>query len=336
MGSADVTVVIPTYNAGGPRISALLQAIFSQDFGGTMEVIAVDSGSTDETLRTIRKFPAAIYTIPHVQFNHGRTRNYGISKGSGKIIVLLVQDAIPVGNQWLNQMIHTLDHDVTLGAITCRQIPRPDTNPLARAWVNAYNAKLTSLGTRNIRLIDYDHLPTKEKIWYCRVDNVCSAIPRHVWERFPFKPLIFGEDLEWGKRVFEAGYSLLHTNACAVIHSHDRSAFHDLKRTYLETRFFWEVWGMSPEEKFLRALASNYFSALEIIEHESRGILMNLPYRVEPSAARHERLTRMMNEHLGRMISLDPGLKIFLRILFRTLGTELARISCADIGCGRT
>jgi rhamnosyltransferase len=59
--------------------------------------------------------------------------------------------------------------------------------------------------------------------------NVNSAIPRELWERFPFADdVIMSEDQEWSRRVLTAGYALRYEAHAAVRHSHDytlRAAF---------------------------------------------------------------------------------------------------------------
>ena len=44
----------------------------------------------------------------------------------------------------------------------------------------------------------------------CAFDNVASAVRRSAWERFPFGPRKFGEDIWFGMRAITAGLSLAH------------------------------------------------------------------------------------------------------------------------------
>ena len=55
----DVSIVIPTKNAG-PLFEKVLDMIFSQKTIYEYEVICVDSGSKDQTLEVIKKYPHII------------------------------------------------------------------------------------------------------------------------------------------------------------------------------------------------------------------------------------------------------------------------------------
>ncbi len=51
--------------------------------------------------------------------------------------------------------------------------------------------------------------------------NVCSAVRRAVWRRFPFdETLIMSEDQKWARDVLEAGWWIAYRPAAAVLHSH--------------------------------------------------------------------------------------------------------------------
>ena len=56
MGNAAVSVIVPVYNAE-KTLPACLESILGQSFED-MEVLAVDDGSTDGSLRVLRDFAA--------------------------------------------------------------------------------------------------------------------------------------------------------------------------------------------------------------------------------------------------------------------------------------
>ena len=100
----DVSIVIPTKNAGS-LFDEVLKMVFSQKTEYEYEVICVDSGSKDGTLDVIHKYPCKLYEIPASEFGHGKTRNYGASKGSGTYIVFITQDALPASDTWLQNSL---------------------------------------------------------------------------------------------------------------------------------------------------------------------------------------------------------------------------------------
>src|ERR1700726_348071 len=109
---------------GGPGLEFLMSALYRQKGVEPFELIVVDSGSTDETLELLRRFPVRLEQIPPESFHHSRTRNFAAGLAKGEILVFLSQDAIPASEKWLNTMISNFD-DPTVGAVYGRQLPKP-------------------------------------------------------------------------------------------------------------------------------------------------------------------------------------------------------------------
>src|SRR5205085_11602096 len=95
-----VSIVVPTRNGAG-TLPALLDAIALQRVDVPYEVIAVDSSSTDGTPELLRARVNRLITIPAAAFNHGLTRNLGVEQAQGDLVVLMVQDALPHTDSWL-------------------------------------------------------------------------------------------------------------------------------------------------------------------------------------------------------------------------------------------
>src|SRR5215475_8352042 len=121
MTSLDpIAVVIPTRNAG-PRLARLLDAIAEQDDVVADPIVAVDSGSTDGTLDLLTRRGVRVLSVPPEQFNHGETRNHGLSVIRNELAVLTVQDAVPASKHWLVSLVAPLDQDRTLAGTYARQ-----------------------------------------------------------------------------------------------------------------------------------------------------------------------------------------------------------------------
>src|SRR5689334_13418670 len=101
--SPSISVIVPTKNAG-PDIDACLTCLFSQTLANELEILVIDSGSTDDTLRRIAEFPVRLYQIRHDEFNHGETRNLGVRLAHGQFVAMTVQDARPIDDRWLETM----------------------------------------------------------------------------------------------------------------------------------------------------------------------------------------------------------------------------------------
>ena len=70
-----------------------------------------------------------------------------------------------------------------------------------------------------------------------------SCLRRSVWEEFPFGEADFAEDLRWGKKVVEAGYTIVYEPRSVVFHSHERGALYDLRRHYVDQLVLDELFG---------------------------------------------------------------------------------------------
>ena len=246
----DVSIIIPTYNAG-PDFEKILRAISGQRSDFTHEILVVDSGSSDGTLDLARTYGARIVGIPRSGFNHGGTRNRGISEARGEFVAMIVQDAIPADEWWLQGLVENLANDERVAGAYSRQIPREDCNPFTRY---ALENHFTNLPERREQVIEdlarYEALPPPLKLKLVTFDDVSSCLRRSVWERHPFEQLSFGEDIEWSERVMKAGYKIVYDPRSAVIHSHNRSALYEMRRAYVTHKLLGELLGLQALPSF--------------------------------------------------------------------------------------
>jgi len=176
---ASISVVIPTKNAGaefGQTLAALRRQAHS------LEIVVVDSGSSDQTLDLAREHGARVISIAPESFNHGETRNLGIRHTEGQFCIMLVQDALPLGDSWLEEMLSPFADERVVG-VTARQVPRPDSDPVAR-WQCEYRNRLLGEAARVQELQSWQHFETldfQERLRLASFDNVFSALRRDFW-----------------------------------------------------------------------------------------------------------------------------------------------------------
>ena len=258
-----VSVVIPTFNAG-PEFEELLEKISMQEGDFEREVIVVDSGSTDGTVELARRYGARVHQIRKEEFNHGATRNLGISLSRGEYVALIVQDAEPLDERWLAAMVENLEHDERVAGVYSRQLPREEAGVLTRAVVNARRtASLERREQPGESPKRYRRMHPRKRRRLATFDDVSSCVRRSVWEKIPYERTSFGEDLRWSKRVIEAGYKIVYEPRSAVIHSHERGAMYDLRRHYVDQRLSLELFGLRLVPNVLRLLVSIPRSALD-------------------------------------------------------------------------
>ena len=238
-----VSVVIPTFNAG-PGFEELLQKLDAQEGDFELEVVIVDSGSTDGTVELAARYGAVLHSVSKAGFNHGATRDLGISHSSGEYVALTVQDAVPLDERWLDAMVENLHKDGRIAAVYGRHLPRPDASVMTRALVG--NLAVADTERREQEIQDraqYRSLPPAKRRRVAAFDNVSSCLRRSVWEEIPFGEADFAEDLRWGKKVVEAGCTIVYEPRSVVVHSHERGALYDLRRHYVDQLVIDELFG---------------------------------------------------------------------------------------------
>jgi rhamnosyltransferase len=252
----QVSVVIPTFNAG-PGFEELLGKLEAQERDFELEIIVVDSGSTDGTAELATGYGAVLHRVPKADFDHGATRDLGISLSSGEYVALTVQDAVPLDEKWLSAMVENLNKDPRVAAVYGRHVPRPDAGVLTRALVG--NLAVADLERREQEIQDparYRSLPPSQRRRLAAFDNVSSCLRRQVWEEFPFGKADFAEDLRWGKKVIEAGYTIVYEPRSVVVHSHERGPLYDLRRHYVDQLVLDELFGARMVPNLLRLILS--------------------------------------------------------------------------------
>jgi glycosyltransferase involved in cell wall biosynthesis len=231
----NVSVIIPTKNAG-PDFQSVLEKIKNQKGIASVEIIIVDSGSTDDTCEIAEKYGCRIFLIKPEEFNHGLTRNYGAEQASGEFIVFLVQDAIPIGDYWLYTMVKFFGNDEKIAAVTCRQAPRSDADLFAGFLLWSHYRTLNRTRNRVYSCDNrFDELAPLDKRIAAGVEDTCCMMQKNNFNRFKFRKITYGEDLDLGIRLLKAGNKTAFVFSTGVIHSHNRDSLYFFKRSFVDT-----------------------------------------------------------------------------------------------------
>jgi rhamnosyltransferase len=217
------SILIPTKN-GAQDIGACLKAIQSQKGVTAIEVVVIDSGSTDTTLEIARRYPVRIEQIPAKSFHHARTRNYAASLATGEFLVFLSQDAIPASDTWLAAMLADFG-DPTVGAVYGRHLPKRGSS------IERNDALNTVYGEQRI----VKERGNREKLGYryYHFSDANAAIRRDVWRatRFPEDFKVF-EDLGIAERILRGGWKIVYEPRASVHHSHNHTTVGLFKRYF--------------------------------------------------------------------------------------------------------
>jgi rhamnosyltransferase len=206
-----ISVLIPVKD-GGPDLVRCLQAIAAQKVDDEVEVVVVDSGSSDGSADRARELGAEVHEIPAREFVHGATRNLAARLSRGDVLVFTTQDAVPADDHWLARLVRALGGDGVAGAYG-RQLPHEDATPPEQFFLDFMYGALPRIQ----RLGGIEELSFEQTLF----SNVNSAIPRNVWEANPFRDdVTMSEDQEWSRRMLLAGHTIVYEPEAAVRHSH--------------------------------------------------------------------------------------------------------------------
>lgn len=202
----DISVVIRTYNEER-YLDELLCGIARQKLAhGRVEVILVDSGSTDQTLKIAQRHGCRIVHLPKNEFTFGRSLNLGCEAANGVILVFVSGHCVPASDQWLSHLIAPLQDGIAVYSYG-RQIGR-DTTKFSEAQVfRKY-------------FPESNHCP--QAGFFC--NNANAALLKSAWEGVRFDECLTGlEDLRIAKTLFDGGNKIAYVADAAVFHIHNES-----------------------------------------------------------------------------------------------------------------
>jgi rhamnosyltransferase len=218
-----ISVLIPVKD-GGADLERCLARIAAQRVDDEVEVVIVDSGSSDESVAVARRHGAAVHAIAPHEFDHGGTRNALARLARGDTLVFTSQDAYAEHDDWLARLVAPLGEPNVAG-VYGRQLPHHHASPPERYFLDF----LYGPRSRTQTLAAGEAVSMQTTLF----SNVNAAIPRAMLERFPFaEDVIMSEDQEWSRRVLLAGYELRYVAEAAVRHSHDYTLAAAFKRFF--------------------------------------------------------------------------------------------------------
>ncbi|CAD5993255.1 glycosyltransferase family 2 protein [Agreia sp. COWG] len=220
-----VTVAVLTFN-GDTYLEEILSAVERQAIDGDVDILVIDSGSTDRTLEIVARHPRVrLHEIPNSEFGHGRTRNLAARLAHGEFIAFLTHDAIPSSTWWLRELLAPMRHTgAEVKAVMGKQIPRPGCFPLLKYEIRGVFAGFgPDFGTT---IFFDDGSPSNQGLldalsFYSDVNSATlTSFLRNV---IPYRDVRYSEDMLFGQDLIQAGYKKAYAPRGAVIHSNDLS-----------------------------------------------------------------------------------------------------------------
>ena len=225
----DLSVIVVYYRSPG-AMRACLASLPAALAGLEAEVIVVDNDSGDGFADELRRTHPDLHLVENPE-NVGFARgvNRGLADARGRAIALLNPDTTVEPGAFAKLVAH-LDTHPGVGAVgpkivdpdgsiqySCRRFPTH--------WTGLFNrySLLTRLfpgnpWSRAYLMLDFDHASTRAVDW---ISGACLVTRRDVVDRVgPMDEafFLFNEDVDWCRRMHQAGYEVHYLPAATCMH----------------------------------------------------------------------------------------------------------------------
>jgi glycosyltransferase involved in cell wall biosynthesis len=195
-----------------------------------VEIILVDSGSTDSTVSIAESLGARIVRIPSDEFTFGRSLNFGVQAATREFIVIASAHIYPIYPDWLECLLRPFGDDrvaVVYGKQRGTDESKFSEHQIFHQWFP--NA-------------DAANQPSP----FC--NNANAAIRRSLWERHPYDETLTGlEDVAWAKWAQSQEHHVAYSAHAEIIHVHDETPHGVFNRYRREAMAFKRIF---PEAHF--------------------------------------------------------------------------------------
>lgn len=214
-----VSVIIPVFN-DGDRLRLCLAALAEQTYSRSrFDIIVVDNGSNDlELIKALVTNHDNVTLAVEPMPGSYAARNRGLALAKGEVIAFTDADCIPAAD-WLERGVARLRQEPNCGQVVGR-INLFFADPQHPTAVELYES-LTAFPQERLLREQHGGATANVLTWRRVIDRVGPFDLR----------LKSNGDLEWGRRVFEAGFQQVYADEVQVGHPARRSLGELHKRT---------------------------------------------------------------------------------------------------------
>lgn len=227
-----VSVAIPVLDGAG-TLGQVLAAVRAQELDAELELVIIDSGSTDGSPEIAHAAGATVQQIALTDFSHGATRNRLMAMSGGDHVAFLTQDAVPASSRWLAELLAGFARAPDVALSFGPYLPRPGASPMVRRELEDWFARMAPLHRAAS--------PTPGPAGFFSDVNGCVA--RWAWEQVPFRAVPYAEDRVLAADVLSRGWAVAYCGGAGVLHSHDYGPLALLRRAFDEGRALRELYG---------------------------------------------------------------------------------------------
>ena len=220
----SVDIIIPTYRPD-ESVVYLMKKLLKQTYPiHEIHIIDTETGIFPKELKNLSD-KIRISKIKPEQFDHGGTRHEGAMQSHADIIVYMTQDAMPVNEYLIEELVKAFDNE-KIAAAYARQLPNSKCNVIER-YTRAFNYPEQS------RIKSLEDLETLGiKTYFC--SDVCAAYRKSVYESLGGfeEKTIFNEDMIMAAKIIQSGGSVKYVAEAKVIHSHNYNCKQQFQRNF--------------------------------------------------------------------------------------------------------
>ncbi len=225
----EVDVIIPVYKPT-KKLLDLLDGLMAQTLAVNRIILVntekkyfdafVQGTDFEERYKKV-----SVYHIKKEEFDHGGTRNYGVSLSKAPYFIMMTDDAVPGDGRMVQELLSHFEQD-KVGMAYGRQIPGKDCSVLER-YARLFNYPQESRIKSKENLKDMGI-----KAFFA--SNVCAAYKRSVFDELGgfTGHTIFNEDMIYARGLIEKGYRIAYEAGALVEHSHNYSGLAQLHRYF--------------------------------------------------------------------------------------------------------
>jgi len=241
----NCSIVIRAYNEE-KHIGRLLEGIRQQTVKD-VEIILVDSGSTDGTVSVAESFDACVVHIPSNEFTFGRSLNFGVRVATREFVVIASAHVYPVYPDWIESLLRPFEDDkvaLTYGKQRGYEGSKYSEHQIFHQWYP-------------------DVSKPNQETAFC--NNANAAIRKSLWEKKKYDETLTGlEDLAWAKWAKEQGYEIAYVAEAEIVHIHNetpRGVYNRYRREAMALRKIYPEANFNLYD-FFRSTITNVFSDL--------------------------------------------------------------------------